>query len=661
MGTGNRRYRGLECGFIITVWPPPNRYGLNNPIAPPKINGEEIKAKVESQFYRVKADLNSELSEDDKNSIRYATQSFINYGKDFCGKYQNKETHKTLNRLKRDDSIRVCKFDKGNGVVILDAVDYYEKLDQIVFDDTKFKEIKIKDDLDIHHPVIKKENSISRFLTKYVKPFIPEKTFDRICPTGSQPGKIYGLCKVHKDGLPLRPVVSMVNTSEYEIAKFLDELIKPNIPDKYMLNSTSNFMDKLKSFGFSKTDKLVSFDVKSLFTSIPLNETIDIVSDCMYDENSKNIPPFPKSTFKKLLEYATGGYFLYKDQLYTQIDGVSMGSPLGPTLSNFFMAYIENKLLSAESDLNPRIYFRYVDDIFCVFDSHVDQSTFLDSLNNLHPNIEFTCEVGPQKLAFLDCMITLPEGDNLPVSTEVYRKSTNTNVLLNYNALCPIKWKLGLMTCLINRAYTVCSSWELFHNELEKLKDIFSSNGYPVNLFWETVNKFVTKKFDDNSSKEKDDMKYVLCLPYIGHASLDFRKKLIKLYRRLGVNVCVVFKAFKVGNYFSLKSKTPHALKANVVYEFVCSCDTSLSYIGKTKRHLAIRVDEHCTGTKNSAIQTHRQLCTCSPDINDFKIVCSGKSDLDIKIKEALYIKKRKPKLNRQLYQNGSNFVLNIF
>ena len=82
-------------------------------------------------------------------------------------------------------------------------------------------------------------------------------------------------------------------------------------------------------------DKVVSFDVVSLYTNIPLLETIEIISESVYDENSVIVPPFPKLIFKKLLTIATQGMFMYNDKLYKQIDGVAMGSPLGPSLANF--------------------------------------------------------------------------------------------------------------------------------------------------------------------------------------------------------------------------------------------------------------------------------------------------------------------------------------
>ena len=85
---------------------------------------------------------------------------------------------------------------------------------------------------------------------------------------------------------------------------------------------------------------MISYDVCSLFTSIPLKETIDIAVDLLFEHN----PDFKitKNELKKLFDFATSGtHFLLDGSFYDQIDGVTMGSPLGPVLTNLFMGYHE--------------------------------------------------------------------------------------------------------------------------------------------------------------------------------------------------------------------------------------------------------------------------------------------------------------------------------
>ena len=104
-----------------------------------------------------------------------------------------------------------------------------------------------------------------------------------------------------------------------------------------------------------------------------------------------------------------------------------------------------------------------------------------------------------------------------------------------------------------------------------------------------------------------------------------------------------------------------------VVYHFTCSCDTNKTYIGMSSRHLSTRVQEHLNFNSNqkSSIKDHIMSCNiCSnkkTGLDSFKIIRKCRSEYDTKIHEALLIKKHSPALNRQLYANGSSFLLQVF
>ena len=108
------------------------------------------------------------------------------------------------------------------------------------------------------------------------------------------------------------------------------------------MESTNDFISKLNQFQLSSNHKLVSFDVTSLFTNVPLSETIRLIADTIYTEENPNILLCDKGTFVKLLRIATTGLFMCKDKLFQQIDGVAKGSLVGPTLAKFFWAKICN-------------------------------------------------------------------------------------------------------------------------------------------------------------------------------------------------------------------------------------------------------------------------------------------------------------------------------
>ena len=423
-----------------------------------------MKVSIEQLAFSIKNE-NIKFDEEISDEIKFALKRFSTSAKRICSSHRNRALHKTLKNLSKDNEIKICKFDKGKGIAILDSSDYYSKLDSIVLDQSKF--IQINQNTKVH-PIISKEKSVTYFIRKYLKNYDSE-VIRKLIPSGSKPGRIYGLVKVHKNNYPLRPVISMIDSPEYELAKFMDSLIKPLVPNKYMLNSTDDFLMKLNNSNISSNDKLVSFDVVSLFTNIPLNETINIIADYVFSDENIQKPLMEKHIFVKLLRLTCEGLFLYNDCLYKQIDGVAMGSPLGPTLANFFLAHIETKKLLDSSMCPPKFYSRFVDDCFAVFDSDISSLSFLNLLNSQHKNIKFTMESAVQCISFLDVSIKV---NNDKIETWIWRKPTHTGLLLNYNAYCPKKWKSGLISCLLHRAKLICSNNLLFLNEVGLLRNV---------------------------------------------------------------------------------------------------------------------------------------------------------------------------------------------
>ena len=230
---------------------------------------------------------------------------------------------------------------------------------------------------------------------------------------------------------------------------------------------------------------------------------------------------------------ATSGIFMYRDRYFRQVDGVTMGSPLGPTMANFCLADLETKLLRDSSDESfaPSLYLCYVD-IFCVFRLGSSHEQFLDKLNCLHPNLKFTSEVGSSVLPYLDTTISLPTTEDGGFTYKVFRKRTYTGLILNFSAVCPQKWKFGLIQCLLHRAYTISSSWLTFSQEVDFLKGVFSQNGYPEDLFTSCLRRFVNNKCDksiQNSKIKEDRVETIYFIPYIGLPSIIFSWKLKEL------------------------------------------------------------------------------------------------------------------------------------
>ena len=206
-------------------------FGLDHHILPKKVNANNIKANIEQFLNGIKVHESFDIDDETCDDIKYAFKQFINGGKRLCSNRRNVALHQTLKDLANVTLIKICKFDKERSVSILNTNDYFEKLDSIINDHFKFREIVQTEE---DHPIIKKENSIKNYIKTYFKEFGSE-TVEKLTPSASSRGKMHGLEIVHQDNSPVRHVVSIIGTPEYQLAKCLDVIIKPYIPQTYML------------------------------------------------------------------------------------------------------------------------------------------------------------------------------------------------------------------------------------------------------------------------------------------------------------------------------------------------------------------------------------------------------------------------------------------
>ena len=134
-------------------------------------------------------------------------------------------------------------------------------------------------------------------------------------------------------------------------------------------------------------------------------------------------------------------------------------------------------LQNCPSEFKPVICRIYVDDTFLLFPSKHHIEKFRNYLNRQHKNIKFTSETENENcISFLDIKITR---DNNKFMTSVYRKPTFTGVFTNFGSFIPKSYKYNLLFTLLHRGFKLCSNFEPFHQEIDKLKTIFENKGYP--------------------------------------------------------------------------------------------------------------------------------------------------------------------------------------
>lgn len=577
-----------------------------------------------------------------------------------------------LRTLKADQSIIIQKSDKGNSVVLLDKDTYKLRMEELLADTTKFEKVNVAPGKDYNHlwnQELKVRDTLRAIADTKA---ISEDVYIRLCPSGSRPGIMYGLAKVHKqlvDGFPkLRPILSAINTPTYKLAKHLVTIMEPLTRNEHTVKDSFSFAHDIRS----QNSKLwmSSFDVDSLFTNIPLEETINICCDELF-KSTPTVAGLTKPQFRSLLELTTkDSFILFNGVYYRQIDGVAMGSPLGPTLANIFLCYHERHWLSqCPNGFKPLYFKRYVDDIFCLFNDSTQVQGFLDYLNARHPNMNFTFEVeSNNSLSFLDVNVNRYNENFL---TSLYRKPTFSGVYTNFNSFLPELYKQSLVSTLMFRIYTICSSWELINKEVTNLRKILRGNAYPATLLDKLIKTFFSRMKNRVPVHTVPKQKFQIVLPFLGSVSGIVQKKLKSLARKYlpASDIIVIFKSpARLSSVFSFKDKLPAYLLSGVVYKYTCSRCKS-TYIGKTKRHTHHRFCEHAgisplTGkqvkkTLKNATTVRDHMLTCDTVVSkdNFEIIGRDTVNFYLRIKESLFIQRDGPNLNIQ----GKSIPLVLF
>ena len=640
--------------------------GLNFSILPKNLNYADYCINFELLFRSVRVDKNLTTGTLDFVRTRIkdiALSSFREYNLSHSKENNlSKDEQECLKNLASKKDLVFQKSDKGNSIVILNKCDYKDRVKEILSDTSKFQKVKIKSGKEIRH-ILNLEKKFKTILNNLLKNGkISTQQFNKLNPVGSRPGVLYGLSKVHKAlvaGLPkFRPILSAIGTAGYNLAKFLVPILNPIANGPYSI--TNSFLFNKEILDQNASLFMGSLDVDALFTSIPLDETIDIGVNELFKDNNK-INGLSKKDVIDLLNLATkDSLFLFDEDYYYQIDGVAMGSPLGPTLANLFMSYYEQIWLrECPLEFKPKFYRRYVDDIFVLVEKieHIDM--FKEYLNSKHLNINFTSEIEIEgKLPFLDILI---DRTTRKIITSVYRKPTFTGVYTHYDSFLPSVYKFGLLSTLLYRYFSICSSYVLFHLEVIEFKKIFLRNGYPSNLINTCIKTFLDKVFVKKpiycTVPKKE---FFIVLPFLGTLSGKIQKQIKKVFEDAipWGKINLIFKTHsRISHLFRFKDPIPKDLVSNVIYSYTCPC-CNARYIGETERHCKVRWGEHlgisCFTNEpvkgiSTAIKDHLKENKCKSGFNNFSIIGCESNRLLRELKESLFINQLNPILNKQI------------
>ena len=153
------------------------------------------------------------------------------------------------------------------------------------------------------------------------------------------------------------------------------------------------------------------------------------------------------------------------------------------------------------------------------------------------------------------------------LSTSVYRKPTNTGLLLHFHSHVDRRYKTSLLRTRVDHAYRLSSTKELFEAECKELRAIFSKLKYPNKLFDSTVSSFIKSKLSNVSSPPVVPVEQPvwILLPFKDRKSADFlRKQLNNLSNRIGTPLQPIYTSRKLGDALSVKEQKPSLIKCGL-------------------------------------------------------------------------------------------------
>ena len=198
--------------------------------------------------------------------------------------------------------------------------------------------------------------------------------------------------------------------------------------------------------------------------------------------------------------------FSFAGNYYKQINGVAMGTRMGPSYANLFVGYVEHQFFNQYNGPKPELYGRYIDDcIGAISSSREELDQFITSVNSFHPALKYTWEISETSLAFLDIKVSI-RGNVL--CTSVHYKPTDSHSYLLYSSSHPSHVKNSIPYSQFLRLRRLCSDDSDFSSKSEEMCQFFEKRGYPVSVV--KAGHHRAQQFDRQSSlqtsqKDKND------------------------------------------------------------------------------------------------------------------------------------------------------------
>ncbi|XP_077492181.1 uncharacterized protein LOC144103295 [Amblyomma americanum] len=307
----------------------------------------------------------------------------------------------------------------------------------------------------------------------------------------------------------MRPIVDFTRSPLYELSGYLHLVFAPLVgKGSTFILSSYEFIEKVHDISVDDGDLTVSFDVKSLFTSVPVDLAVDVCGATLHsDEKLGERTPFEAPDLLRLLKFCLENtYFVFRGTFYKQVHGTAMGGAISVTAANLTLRAIENQAL-ASFQPRPKIFLRYIDDCFCIIKKDA-LTAFTEHINSIAEAITFTVEEEvANRLPFLDVSV---ERNGRRLLFQVFRKPTHTGRYLHFSCVNPPCHKRAVAASLIERSRKICYRPEDGASDLIQMRRDLMNCSYPRNFL-----DSVERRSERSAEPVGSHCKAPVAIPYV--------------------------------------------------------------------------------------------------------------------------------------------------
>ena len=494
-----------------------------------------------------------------------------------------------LKRLRDDPSLTILPADKGGKWVIMPTTKYIAEAERQLEDQRQYKEVV--EDID----KTTKQRLVVLLRHLRANNFVSMKEFRDLLPTSRyQPRRFYLLPKVHKDDWPDeemppgRPIVSDVGSVSRPCATFVELFLSPIVQaSPSYLRDSQHLLAILQDVQLSPESIFFTMDVNNLYNNVPIEEGIKVVSEAfLVHKDAKR----PDSTIISMLRLLlTSNVFVFNNRKYLQLRGTPMGGAYSGSFASIYMTAWEKK--AASYQLKPRLWVRFIDDIFGIWDYGTESlKDFHFFLNDLDSNISVDLQHSSSSIRFLDLELYRTRNQ---VGYRIGFKTTDCHSVLPPSSHHPRHIFRGILYSQILRWATKSFSPRDFSLTKAIVTPVWRRQGYTRAAIL-SATKQVFRLTGQTAATWTTG--FFPCQPPC--PACQFASFTTKIKDHLTNNL------YAINHRISCQD-------CNIVYCITC-LKCSKSYVGQTSRPLKRRICEHLADTKalrSTPVSQHFQVC----------------------------------------------------